>query len=648
MNERQAVKMPSTPGATRAASERVERRRSARAICLGAALLGGLAITPHAHARQTAETIWSGGPILTMNDKSMRAEAVAVANGKIIAVGRRSEVMKLKGPDTRLVDLEGRTLVPGFVDAHGHVVVGGLQALSANVLAPPDGKVQDIASLQQTLRDWAEKNAAIVDKVKIIVGFGYDNSQLKELRHPTKEELDAVSADIPVLIIHQSSHLATANSAMLKAMGVDANSKDPAGDVIQRKPGTTEPNGVLEETAFFAAAPVLLSRVGPEGLKVFAREGAKLWASFGYTTAQEGRSVPPVVDIMRQVAAEGGFANDVATYPDVLVDRAYIKTHQRSTYTNRFRVAGAKLTIDGSPQGFTAWRDRPYFKPVGTYPPGYSGYAAATAEQVMDAVQWAAESGIQIITHANGERASDLLIAAHQAAQARYPQSRSLRNVLIHGQFLREEQLDRYKSLGIMPSLFPMHTFYWGDWHLDHTVGPQAGMNISPTGWVRKRGMIFSSHHDAPVAFPDSMRVLDATVTRRARGSGRIVGPEHRVDVITALKAMTIWPAYQHFEEKTKGSLEPGKLADFAILSKDPTKVEPTTIADIKVTETVKEGKTIFRLEPGARAERSLPDITPLLVAFGGHAHRGRPDEACAHDVMFRITAAMAMGPTAR
>jgi hypothetical protein len=289
---------------------------------------------------------------------------------------------------------------------------------------------------------------------------------------------------------------------------------------------------------------------------------------------------------------------DVAVYADVLVDRAFIKANQSPTYVNRLRVAGAKLTIDGSPQGFTAWRDRPYYKPVGDYPPGYSGYPAATAEQVFDAVSWAAQNDLQVITHANGERASDLLIAAHAAAQARFPKSRDLRPVLIHGQFLREDQLDSYQRLAVIPSLFPMHTFYWGDWHLDHTVGPEAGMNISPTGWARKRGMIFTSHHDAPVAFQDSMRVLDATVTRRARGSGRIVGPDQRVDVITALKAMTIWSAYQHFEEKTKGSLEPGKLADFAILSADPTAVEPATIADIKVTETVKEGKTIFRVDP--------------------------------------------------
>ena len=622
----------------------IERLQGRAPVCVAALALCMVVAAP-VSAQQAADSIWSGGPILTMNDKAMRAEAVAVANGKILAVGRRSEVMKLRGPATQLVDLKGRTLVPGFVDAHGHVVVGGLQALSANLLAPPDGKVRDIASLQQTLRDWVQKNAAAVEKAKIIIGFGYDNAQLAELRHPTKEELDAVSQDIPVLVIHQSSHLATANSAMLKAMGYDANSKDPVGGVIQRKPGTNEPNGTLEETAFFAGMPGVLGRIGPEGLKVFAREGAKLWARFGYTTAQEGRSIPPIADLMKQVAAEGGFAIDVATYPDVLVDRAYIKANQSGAYTNRFRVAGAKLTIDGSPQGFTAWRDQPYYKPVGNYPPGYSGYAAASAEQVMSAVQWAAENGLQIITHANGERASDLLIAAHRAAQARIPDGKALRPVLIHGQFLREDQLDSYKALGVIPSLFPMHTFYWGDWHLDHTVGPQAGMNISPTGWARKRGMIFSSHHDAPVAFPDSMRVLDATVTRRARGSGRIVGPEHRVDVVTALKAMTIWPAYHHFEEKTKGSLEVGKLADFAILSKDPTAVEATTIAEIKVTETVKEGKTIFRLEPGARADSGLLDVTPLLVAFGGHPG---PIDGCAHDAMFRMTAVMASGQAGR
>ena len=283
--------------------------KTARTI--GAAALLSFTFALPASAQQKADTIWSGGPIITMNDKAMRAEAVAVANGKILAVGKRSEVMKLKSPSTQMVDLKGQTLLPGFFDAHGHVVVGGLQALSANLLAPPDGQVKDIASLQQTLRDWMQKNVAAVEKAQLIIGFGYDNAQLKELRHPTKEELDAVSRDIPIIIVHQSSHLATVNSAMLKVMGYDANSKDPAGGVIQRKPGTTEPNGTLEETAFFAAMPAVLGRIGADGLKVFAREGAKLWARFGYTTAQEGRATPQVADLLKQVAAQGEFANDV-------------------------------------------------------------------------------------------------------------------------------------------------------------------------------------------------------------------------------------------------------------------------------------------------------------------------------------------------
>lgn len=593
---------------------------------------------------QTADRIWRGGPILTMNDSAMRAEAVAEADGRILAVGGLAEVMAHQGPDTEMIDLAGRTLLPGFFDAHGHIFVGGLQALSANLLAPPDGKVTDIASLQATMRDWAAANADSVEKIGMIIGFGYDNAQLAEQRHPTRDDLDAVSTTLPVVLIHQSGHLAAVNSAMLALLKFDASTENPAGGVIQRRRGSKEPNGVLEETAMFTVAPIIMGRLGAEGMKTFAREGAKLWARFGYTTAQEARANPQVFAVMQQVAAEGGFANDVLVYPDVLVDRDFIKANVNSAYNNRLRLGGAKLTIDGSPQGFTAWRDRPYFKPVGDYPDGYSGYPAVTAEQVMDAVQWAADNGVQILTHANGERASDLLIAAHSAAQGRVPAARELRPVLIHGQFLRPDQLDSYKRLGVIPSLFPMHTFYWGDWHLDHTVGPEAGMNISPTGWVLARDMIFTSHHDAPVAFPDSMRVLDATVTRRSR-SGRIVGADHRVDVITALKAMTIWPAYQHFEEADKGSLEPGKRADFVILSADPTAVDPTTLASLKVTETIKDGRSIFRL--GASADsasaRSQVDFAPMLTALAGHGWQasGQLDDHAVHHAMTALTALM-------
>jgi predicted amidohydrolase YtcJ len=233
-------------------------------------------------------------------------------------------------------------------------------------------------------------------------------------------------------------------------------------------------------------------------------------------------------------------------------------------------------------------------------------YPAATAEQVRDAIDWAYQNNIQIITHANGEAASDQLISFIRAAREKHGGS-DRRSALIHGQFLREDQVDSYKSLDVIPSLFPMHTFYWGDWHRDHTVGPVLAENISPTGWCVQRGMKFTSHHDAPVAFPDSMRVLDATVTRRSR-SGDILGPHQRVDVMTALKAMTLWPAWQYFEEKTKGSIETGKLADFVILDKDPTAIDPEKIDTIKVTQTIKEGTTVYLAGEQQGAHLSLPD----------------------------------------
>ncbi len=642
-----------------------------RAFLRTGMLAGAGLVLPTAPAQSlatVADRIWTGGPILTINERGARAEAIAEAGGRIIAVGSRAEVMKRRGPDTRMIDLKGRTLLPGFVDAHGHMMMGGLQALSANLLAPPDGSVTDIPSLLKTLRDWMTANQRIVSEVKLVIGFGYDDSQLKERRHPTRDDLDTVTRDYPLVIVHQSAHLASMNSKALEFVGYSASTKDPAGGLIRRREGSQEPNGVLEEVGFFNAIAKMLPSIGPNGLKTFAREGAKLWARFGYTTAQEGRATPATTALMREVANEGGFPIDLAVYSDVLVDRDFIRKSTSQTYVQRMRVAGAKLTIDGSPQGLTAWRDRPYYKPVGNYPPGYSGYAAASAEEVMGAVSWAAENGIQIITHANGERASDLLIASHRAAQARFPKARAMRPVLIHGQFLREDQLDSFKAFGVIPSLFPMHTFYWGDWHLDHTAGPESGMNISPTGWARKRGMIFTSHHDAPVSFPNSMRVLDATVTRRARGSGRIVGPQHRVDVMTALRAMTIWPAYQHFEEKSKGSLEVGKLADFVILSKDPTAVEPSTIADIQVMETIKEGVSVFQLASsggkvasdgaGESLSRMLhglahpapSDGSTLALALAQQRRKlaasGAPgnDSLCHSDVIMWLADAMARG----
>ena len=219
-------------------------------------------------AQTAADRIWSGGTILTMKDQPMRAEAVAEAGDRIVAVGRKADVMKLRAPGTQLIDLKGRTILPAFVDAHGHVMMGGLQALSANLLAPPDGEVRDIASLQNVLREWIAANEEAVRQVNLIVGFGYDNATLAEQRHPTRDDLDQVSRDVPIVLVHQSGHIVAVNSKAIEAAGITADTPDPQGGVIVRKPGSQEPNGVFEELAAFPILMKLVGRVRPEGFNL--------------------------------------------------------------------------------------------------------------------------------------------------------------------------------------------------------------------------------------------------------------------------------------------------------------------------------------------------------------------------------------------
>jgi predicted amidohydrolase YtcJ len=570
-------------------------------------------------AADTADAIYHNGTILTINDARPTAEAVAVKDGRILAVGKETDVLKTADKNTKKIDLNGKTMLPGFVDSHGHAYMIGLQASTANLLPPPDGTGKDIASLQVLLTDWAANNKEAVEKVGWIAGFGYDDSQLAEQRHPTRDDLDKVSEDLPVIIIHQSGHLGVANSKALEIAGVTAKTKDPKGGVFRRKEGSQEPNGVLEEYAFFYLVSKLAANFDNSVNDALVEEGTKLAASFGYTTAQEGRAMGTSLEAMKRVADSGNLAIDLVAYPDILeVD----DINPSGSYSNHFRIGGAKLTIDGSPQGKTAWLTEPYYVPPQGQPKDYRGYAAIDEKTTNEAVEKAYANDWQILVHANGDAASDRFIEAIRLAKMKYPDVDN-RPVLIHGQVLREDQVEQLKELGIFPSLFPMHTFYWGDWHRESVLGPERAENISPTGWVLERDMMFGSHHDAPVALPDSMRVLSATVTRKSR-TGRVLGPEHRVPVAMALKAMTIWPAWQHFEEDTKGTIEVGKLADFVILSDNPLTVPQDQLADLKVLETIKEGTSIYTRSADAAA-LSSPAMFGLTLHDGHGPEHAMP-----------------------
>ncbi len=564
---------------------------------------------------EPADAIYTGGDIVTVNELQPQAEAIAVAHGRIVAVGYRDEVMKFKGARTRVVDLGGKTLVPGFIDPHGHVFNTGIQAISANLLPRPDGRVNDIPELQAALKAWSDQNQKLTGTYGWIVGFGYDDAQLKEQRHPTRDDLDQVSTQLPVVIVHQSGHLGSMNSKALEILGIDAATKNPPGGVIRRRAGSQEPDGVLEENAFFAQLFGLLSKLGPDANKALFSAGVDLYKSFGYTTAQEGKASLAAVTTMAAVAKSGKLDIDVVAYPDITVGVDAMKTPWLSrTYSGHFRLGGIKLTLDGSPQGKTAWLTQPYFKVPAGQQPEYRGYPAFSDQQVNDFVDLAFKNHWQVLAHVNGDAAIDQYINAVRAAERKYGMA-DRRPVAIHAQTARLDQVEAFKALGIIPSFFPMHTYYWGDWHRDSVLGAERAANISPTGWAIERGMIFTSHHDAPVAMPDPMRVLSATVTRVTR-SGQVLGPEHRTTPLVALKAHTLWSAYQHFEEKSKGSLEVGKLADFTVLDGNPLTIDPMKIADIKVMETIKEGSTVYRRDTVAKKADATASCAQSAACF--------------------------------
>lgn len=542
-------------------------------------------------AEGPADLLFVGGPILTMDEARPTAEAVAVRGGRIAGVGSRSALEGLRGPSTRVVDLEGRPLMPGFVDAHSHLSFVGLQATVANLLPAPDGQGNSIAALQKILRDWMAANGPFVERYRMVIGFGYDDSQLAEQRHPTRDDLDQVSSELPVFLIHQSGHFGAANSVALKQAGITAATPDPDGGVIRRRPGSREPNGVLEEHAFFVAFGAQAMKLDEAANIGMIQAGAKFYAKFGYTTAQEGRASVQNVGLLKAAGARGLLPLDVVAYPDIVSATAAIQPTR--DYLNRFRVAGAKLTIDGSPQGKTAWLTQPYFKPPEGRDASYRGYPAIKPEEAIAQIDKAFVNNWQLLTHCNGDAAIDLLIEGVAKAETRHGKG-DRRPVLIHGQTLRKDQVAELKRLGIVPSLFPMHTFYWGDWHRESVLGPERAENISPTGWVTAAGMRFTTHHDAPVANPDAFRVLSATVTRKTR-SGRVLGPDQRMTVATTLRAMTEWAAWQHFEEGSKGRIAPGMLADLIVLSDNPLTVDPDALAGLKVLETYKEGRSIYR-----------------------------------------------------
>jgi predicted amidohydrolase YtcJ len=399
---------------------------------------------------------------------------------------------------------------------------------------------------------------------------------------------------------HISGHFAAVNSLGLKMIGYDASTPDPEGGVIRREADGKTPNGVLEELAAMPHIVKFLTPVNQQGKDEFLKRGLAMAKRYGYTTANEGRMFGGMSADMEDAAKRGLLDIDVMGWMDYS-NRAELDRSYSREYSNHYRLAGLKITLDGSPQGRTAWRTIPYLIPPDGQQPGYRGYPAIPdTKQVEAYLDEAYGKGWPVKLHANGDAAIDQMIAALQPVVAKHGVKPG-QAMLIHGQLIRLDQIPELKKLGVFPSMFPMHTFYWGDWY-KQIIGPDNAQNISPMRSILDAGMHATSHTDAPVALPNLMQVVWATVNRTTR-SGDVVGPDQRVTALEAMKMITLWSAEQFGEQAHKGSLEPGKLADMVILSDNPLTIEPMKLNTIVVLETIKEGKTVYKAgsnTPGA------------------------------------------------
>lgn len=573
---------------------------------------------------EMADTIYFNGDIITMEDDRTPVEAIAIKGRKIAAVGTKDNIAKLQGPATKMIDLMGKTLMPGFVDGHSHIAEYMLMVGTPDLNSPPVGDVRSISDIVTKMKRYLANR--VIPAGQVIYGIGYDDSLLKERRHPTAKELDAISKTHPIFILHSSGHLAVANSLLLKQVGFIKGAKDPEGGrIVRNQQGI--PTGLVEEQAVFLLAAKIPALSMDEKLQRFDQV-QKFYASYGITTAQDGLTSVSSLKMLHEAAKKNRLMLDVVSYPvwtmfsQMMAGEAPKSLENQLSlpgyhgdrgvqvmagghtadpefdgrtryslggYENHLKIGGFKITQDGSPQGRTAFLSKPYFKVPTGEKADYRGYPVLSQDDLNKWIEAAYKNLVQVMVHCNGDAAADMMIKAVEKAQDRYGKE-NIRPVMIHAQTVREDQLDKMKALGITPSFFSAHTYYWGDWHRDVTLGPERAARISPLASAVKRDMIFANHTDAPVVPPNQLALVDSAVNRTTR-TGKVLGPEQRISVKEALKAVTINSAYLYFEENSKGSLRTGKMADLVLLSGNPLKVNPSSIKTLEVLETIKEGK---------------------------------------------------------
>ena len=562
-----------------------------------------LATYPAAEQPAAAETVLINGTVLTVDAGDRVAQALAIDKGRIVAVGTDADIRARVGPATNVIDLAGRAVTPGLLDAHAHFASGGVQRLFVlDVSFPAVKSIEDVA---RAVREQTTK----LQPGAWVEGRGWDEGKLAERRYITARDLDRAAGDHPVYLTQTTGHYGVANSVALRMAGITRDTPDPPGGTIDRHPDGT-PTGVLKESAQGLVRRLVPPRTASQ-LEQGIRELAKAFNAEGMTGAKDPGVSATAWDAYRRVHADraltvrvfalwsGGESLDAANR--LIAERGAMSRPYESTGDDHLIAGGVKLFMDGSGGARTAWLHEDWNKELTGTDTGNRGYPAADPDLIRAMIQRYHDAGLHISTHAIGDRAIDWVVDSYNQALQRRP-TRGLRHGIIHANIPTDRAIDLIAALqrdydAGYPE--PSATFTWwiGDTYAGN-FGRARAVRLNPFATFRAKGVIWANGSDFSVTPFEARYGLWSAIAREPLLG--VYGPspfgqKESVDVRTSLRAATIWAARQMFLETKIGSIETGKYADLAIWDRNPYTVPTAQLKDLQCVMTLFNGQVVYR-----------------------------------------------------
>lgn len=532
-----------------------------------------------------ADLILFNGKIVTVDERDTIAEAVAVKDGRIATVGVNSEVLRMKGTATDTIDLKGRTVVPGFIDSHCHMISTGLGNVAGNLDLSEESGVHSIADLKFKIKERASKTP----RGEWIVGVKEDDQKLSERRHPTRWELDEAAPEHPVIVSTVGGHFSVVNSYALKLAGVDKNTPNPEGGVFDRDPITGELTGGVHEKARELFLPegmfgkTLTREDAAAGAKKILEENAAAGLTCVYDMAG-GPEIRAVLDLMNRGELPIRVRIDV---PIELFPELNKLGVIQGIGNEWVKICGLKTFLDGAISARTAAVSEPYLNRK-----EFFGVFSTTEEAARSSILEVCREGYRISIHANGDRAIDLCLDIMEEVQKKYDRT-NLRDRIIHCTVVNQGIVGRVKKLGMLPTIFGAYAYYHGD-KLIPAFGEERLERMFAARWFLDAGIRVAAHSDHSASPFSPLMGIHSLVNRISR-TGKLVGVSQRITVMEALRLYTINAAYQSFDEDRLGSIEVGKLADMVVLGRDLLTEPEGSIKDIPIDMTIVNGRIVYR-----------------------------------------------------